>query len=404
LGWRAGEFIWLGLVATFAATLVFSHPRRFTSVALMALEVLAGALINDVTYSAAGGLRDFRLYLNAGSSFLAGGPVYQLAPIHGYPSDLASLPFLYPPPTLPIFGLLSALPVAIASGLWVAGSVAAVVWSLRLLGLSWRWTFLALLWPPIEQGLFVGNVAAPSFLLLALAPRLAGAVVVGPLLKPQNGFMALWLVRERAWRSLTLGVGAVLAIALLTLPFTGIGLWPDWVKGLLAYQESQTLVRGLYGVGLGRYLPFGVFVLVAAVVTVLALAASGRECLGRLGLASAVASPSLWSHGFLVAIPAFLRLRASFCWLALGLLCTGEFPGPQLALALPVVAWVAGRRWPQLGLRETAMLDEFHPLGQYVEPWPEPDALGRRPFAHGHRRFCRTTTSNAASTPKAPTP
>ena len=42
-------------------------------------------------------------------------------------------------PTLPIFGLLSALPLPIASAFWVAGSVAAVVLSLRLLGLQWRY-------------------------------------------------------------------------------------------------------------------------------------------------------------------------------------------------------------------------------------------------------------------------
>ena len=370
-GSRAGEFVWLTLVTLFAAEMLLWHRRRFSSIALMALEVLAGALVNDVAYSLGGGLRDLRLYLGAGSSFLAGGPIYAVEPIHRYPSDLASLPFLYPPPTLPIFGLLSALPLPIASAFWVAGSVAAVVLSLRLLGLQWRWTIVALLWPPIEQGLFVGNVAAPSFLLLAMAPRIAGTLVVGPLLKPQNGIMALWLVRERAWRQLILVVGMVLAIALLTLPFTGIGLWADWVKGLLAYQESQTFLPGLYGVGLGRYLPFWVFVLVAAFVVGLALVASGRECLSRLGLASAVASPSLWSHGFLVAIPAFLRLRASLCWLVLGLLCAGEFPGPQLALAVPVVVWVAGRLWPRLGVRGTAMPGELHPLGPCVEPWPQ---------------------------------
>jgi hypothetical protein len=246
-----------------------------------------------------------------------------------------------------------------------------VVWSLRLLGLSWRWVAVGLLWPPIEQGLFTGNVAAPSLLLLALAPRLVGGLVLGGLLKPQNGVMALWLLRERAWRSLAVGLGALLAIVVVTLPFTGIGLWADWVTGLFAYQESQSNLSGLYGVGLGRYLPFSLFAAAAVIVTLLALVPRGRESLGRLGLASAVASPSLWSHGFVVAIPAFLRLRASLCWLALGLLCTGDFPGPQLALALPVAAWVAGG----LGLREIARPDELHPLGRLVEPWPDsPDA------------------------------
>jgi glycosyl transferase family 87 len=365
-GWRAGEFAWLALVVALALAVLFVHRSSFSAVTLMALEVLAASLIYDIAYSWDGGLRDLRLYLSAGSNFLAGGAVYAVAPIHTYPSDLGTLPFLYPPPTLPVFGLLSTLPFSIAAALWVAGSVGAIVWSLRLLGLSWRWTMLGLLWPPIEQGLFVGNIAAPSFLLVALGPRLAGGLVLGGLLKPQNGVMALWLLRERAWRSVFLGVGTVLAVVLCTLPFTGIALWTDWFSGLLAYQESQQLLPGLYGIGLGRYLPLSAFVVVAAIVIVLALVPRGRESLGRLGLASAVASPSLWTHGFIVAIPAFLRLRASLFWLALGLLCTGDFPGPQLALALPVVVWIGGR----LGLRNVAARPEVHPLGPLVEPWP----------------------------------
>jgi glycosyl transferase family 87 len=370
-GWRAGEFAWLGLIAGLAVALLLVHRPSFNVVTLMALEVLAASLIYDIAYSWDGGLRDLRLYLSAGSNFLAGGAVYTVAPIHSYPGDLGALPFLYPPPTLPIFGLLSTLPFSIAAALWVGGSVAAIVWSLRLLGLSWPWTIVGLLWPPIEQGLFVGNIAAPSLLLLALAPRLAGGLVLGGLLKPQNGVMALWLLRERAWRSLFLGIGIVLAAVLCTLPFTGIALWFDWVSGLFAYQESQRLLPGLYGIGLGRYLPLWVYLVVTAIVIVLALLPQGRESLGRLGLASAVASPSLWTHGFVVALPAFLRLRASLCWFALGLLCTGDFPGPQLALALPVVVWVGGR----LGVRDVAVRGELHPLGRFVEPWPDSRAI-----------------------------
>lgn len=372
-GWRAGEFAWLALVAAMAVAILLVRRPSFNAVTLMALEVLAASLIYDIAYSWDGGLRDLRLYLSAGADFVAGGAVYTVEPIHNYPSDLGALPFLYPPPTLPVFGLLSTLPFSIAAALWVAGSVAAVAWSLRLLGLSWPWTIAGLLWPPIEQGLFVGNIAAPSFLLVALAPRLAGGLVLGGLLKPQNGVMALWLLRERAWRSLFLGIGALLAVVLCTLPLTGIALWSDWVSGLVAYQESQTLLPGLYGIGLGRYLPLSVFVVVAAIVILLALVPRGRESLGRLGLASAVASPSLWTHGFIVAIPAFLRLRASLCWLALGLLCTGEFPGPQLALALPVVVWIGGR----LGLRDVAARGEVHPLGPLVEPWQVPSSSER---------------------------
>lgn len=367
-GWVAGAFVWLALVALLATAIVLVRRRSLTSITVMAIEVLAASVVSDVGNSSGGGLRDLRLYLSAGSHFLAGGTVYTVEPIHRYPHDLATLPFLYPPPTLPLFAFLAALPFPVAAALWVGGGIAAVVCSLRLLGLSWRWAIIGLLWPPIEQGIFVGNVAAPSLLLLALAPRLAGGLVVGGILKPQHGVMALWLLRERAWRSLRLGIGAVVVTVLVTLPFTGVALWGDWVRGLFAYRVSQRILGGLYGVGLGRYVPFWIFVVVVAMVIILAVLPRGRESLSRLGLASAVASPSLWSHGFLVAIPAFLRLRSSFCWLALGLLCAGEFPGPQLALALPVAGWLGGL----LGVHEAAVRGEPHPLGRNAEPWPDP--------------------------------
>ena len=103
---------------------------------------------------------------------------------------------------------------------------------------------------------------------------------------------------------------ALLLLVLATLPLVGIDLWRDWLNGLSAYQESQQYLNGLYGVGLGRYLPMWAFLAIAALTLVAALWVRGREGLARLGLASVVASPSLWSHGFVFGIPSFLRLRA----------------------------------------------------------------------------------------------
>ncbi|MGZ6340139.1 MAG: hypothetical protein ACXWNG_07215 [Candidatus Limnocylindrales bacterium] len=88
-----------------------------------------------------------------------------------------------------------------------------------------------------------------------------------------------------------------------------------------------------------------VFALVAIGVTLLALMSHERHVLGRLSLSSVVASPSLWSHGFVFAIPAFLELRGPWFWLVAGLLCAGQGPGPQLALAVAVGSWfvIGGR-------------------------------------------------------------
>lgn len=354
--------------------------RRVSPTEIMALQVLATALFADFQSSQGGGLRDLHLYLNAGAQFVNHAAVYTTTAIHGYPKNgLEYLPFLYAPPTLPFFGLLSELPRSVVDVLWVAASVAAVVFSLRAFGLAWRWALLALIWTPIEQGLFVGNVAIPSLLVMGVAMRYGGALVFGPLLKPQNGIVSLWLIRERAWRRLGGGLLTLLALVAVTVPLTGIDLWRDWINGLTAYQESQGYLHGLYGVGLGRYLPMWAFLLIAAFTIVAALWVRGREGLARLGLASVVASPSLWSHGFVFAIPAFLRLRAEWLWLAAGMLSIGQWPGPQLALGVGVAAWFIKGMARHPG-REAALPPgrrPLHPLGTVAEPWPSDEE--RRP-------------------------
>ena len=363
-----------------AALAVLVVRRRLSPTEIMALEVLATALFADYQSSIAGGLRDLHLYLNAGAAFVGHGTVYMTTAIHGYPkAGLEYLPFLYAPPTLPFFGFLSELPRGLVDVLWVGGSVAAVVFSLRAFGLAWRWALLALIWTPIEQGLFTGNIVIPSLLVMGAAMRYGGAVVLGPLLKPQNGIVSLWLIRERAWRRLGGGLLALLLLVLVTVPLTGIDLWRQWFLGLMAYQESQGYLHGLYGVGLGRYLPMWAFLAIAAFTLAAALWVRGREGLARLGLASVVASPSLWSHGFVFAIPSFLRLRAEWLWLVAGMMSIGQWPGPQLALGIGVTAWFVKGMARRGGDRAADTLGRrpLHPLGSLAEPWPS--AEDRRP-------------------------
>jgi hypothetical protein len=380
-----GDALWValavvGVIGLFVGRLVMQarggQVVLIRPTELMAIEVLAAALVDDAENSTANGLRDLHLYLNAGMQFVAGAQVYTPQPIDRYPSDLGFLPFLYPPVTLPFFGGLSQLPPVLTDAGWLLGSLAVVIASLRLLGLSWPWTIAALAWTPIEQGLFVGNIAVPSFFLLAVAIRVPVALVFGPLAKPQNAIPALWLVRERRWRPIAVGVALVLAAIVVTLPMTGPGRWAEWVDGLFTYQESQRLLPGLYGIGLGRYLPGWLYAAIVVVVIVLALVPRGREGLARTSLASVVASPSLWSHGYLMAIPAFLRMRSFWLWICAGLLCAGAFPGPQLALAIAVAGWLVPAMRRDLERPDHGP----HPLGEAAEPWPGPTG-GSRPGA-----------------------
>lgn len=360
-----GLAFWTAIVAIGAAAILAVY-RRITSTQAMAIEVLACSLVTDWQFSTSDPLRDFNLYVNAGAEFVAGRQPYTLQAIHQYPAAGGHLPFLYAPPTLPFFGLLSVLPYWLVASAWVVMSVAIIVLVLRSFGLSWGWALVALAWPPIEQGLFVGNVVIPSIVLLALAPRIGGVLGLGPLLKPQNGILWLWLVRQRAWRSIAASFVFVAAVVAITLPLTGIGSWLDWVKAMVAYQESQQLLSGLYGSGLGRWLPTLAFVPLAVAVVAVALIPRGRKGLSRLGTASVVASPSLWNHGFVFMIPELLRLRGQWFWLTLGL-TVGKWPGPQMAMGIVVAGWFFGPLLHRLTARflpATLQEPATHPLGR----------------------------------------
>ncbi len=310
---------WIALVAlcgTAAVWLRSGAGRRVRPLEAAALVAVPGMLLTDLsmTYQP---LRDLGIYLKAGAHFLAATPVYLQAPIDVRPADLSNYPFLYPPLTLPFFAALSALPQMLAQAAWVGGSLALGLAALRSMGLRWRWVFLAILWPPLFQGLWVGNVAVPALALFALAPRYGGGLVVGGVFKSYTGIAALWLVRERRWLELLGGVAIVVVLGLATLPLTGPQPWLDWLDGLGFYQASQANLPILYGFGLTEYVPAWLFLALGAAAVLAAIAVRGRAGLARLGTATIVASPSLWGHGMLMAVPSLLYLRPAWLWLAL---------------------------------------------------------------------------------------
>jgi len=368
------NWVWLS-VAT--VTLVVWRRRRgaLDPIAAAAIVAITAMLVNDVTLFWSQALRDLALYIKAGDRWLAGAPVYLNLPIAVVPDDPSNYPFLYPPVTLPLFGALALTPFPVGAALWVGGSVAALLAGLRWVGLSWRWSLVILAWPPVAQGLFVGNVAVPTFALFAGAAWRPALLTIPPLFKPYSAIAALWLVRRGHWRSAVLGGLAVAAACIATLPLVGTHSWVNWIRGLEAYQDSQQLLpNNLFGYGLARYMPFVFFVGIAIVVTVLALRARGRrEQLARLGVATVTGSPSLWAHGYIVALPAMLRLDTPWFWLAFGLTSCAHGPAWFGAIAVIVASWF----YPSL--RKKRRLDPYHPLGAAPAVWP--GALGRRAAA-----------------------
>ena len=314
---------------------------RWEPLAAIAACTAVAALLTDLVQFNGQLLRDLGIYLRAGEHFVAGSPVYLSTVLTDAPIDKTTYPFLYPPPTLPFVAVLASLPRPAVEVGWLVGSAAIAIWGLRLVGLRTRWAFAALLWPPFFQGLYVGNVAVPAFALFAAAPWFGAGLVVAAAFKPYSAVAALWLIRERRIGQLVAG-GAILAgVALLTLPLVGIDTWLAWIEGLRLYAISQPVVPALLGFSLGAYLP-GWLVVVAAVAAIgWAWLGRGLDGLARFGVATVVGSPSLFAHGFLVALPAFLALRPVALWLALGITSVAPGLGWWLSIVLVVVASVA---------------------------------------------------------------
>ena len=107
----------------------------------------------------------------------------------------------------------------------------------------------------------------------------------------------------------------------------------------------------------------------------LASLARGRALLARLGLVSVVVSPSLYAHGFMVALATLLELRAIALWTAIAFTAAPLNPAWFGALAIVVLGWFAP------GLKRSASSEagldseaSLHPLGRATEPWPDAPA------------------------------
>ena len=337
---------------------------------LLVVGVVAAFLIGDWVVLRSQGMRDLRLDLDAGRHFLDGGQVYATTLATAIPADRADLPFLYPPMTLPFFGLLAALPEGPVIVAWLAASLGASVLALRAFGVRWWWIPVLLLWPPFFEGLWVGNVAVPALLLFAVGPRLAAALPLSAVFKLQAGVPSLWLIPERRWTSLAIGLGLLVGLVVVTLPFVGLESWRAWIEALRLFQGFEDAVPSLYGAALPRYLPYVVF-LAASLVAVGAALVLGRghRGLARFGIASVVASPSLYRHGFLVVLPGLLGNGETLFWFALGLGFAPTATGWWLTTSIgwwvtAAVAVVGTFRW-----RTQRPKGTLHPLGPQREPW-----------------------------------
>lgn len=382
-------FVPVYLVAIAAGTLAL---RALTGsappIAVLVVSVVVGMVLTDVTLFPSQAFRDLGIYLNAGHHFLDGAPVYTTTLTTSVPSDRTHYPYLYPPFTLPLLALLSVVPTTAVRILWTLASVVAVVLAFRLIGVRPRWWLALLLWPPVFQGLYVGNVAVPAMLLFAAAPWFGAGLLLSSAFKAYNAVTGLWLVRERRWRQLALGVAILAGATIVTLPLVGLHQWRAWLAGLDAYRASQPLLPGsLYGAALIRFAPAPIAIGLAAIALAAAIFARRTEALARFGIATIVASPSVYGHGFIVGLPAFATLRLRWAWLAIGL--STMSPGgvnSWAAIVLVALSWVVlALRRPAVRLPPDTVegrggeIAAYDLLGGAERPWPTAPSEETRP-------------------------
>ena len=336
--------------------------RALPRMLLPVMAVAAFLVVDLLEVSRGGALRDLRLYLLAGQHALDGAVVYRTAPLTELFDDPALYPFLYPPPVIPLVGILAALPYPLVAGAWVLGSVAAFVAGLRALGVRWVWVPVLAAWPGAFVGLWAGNVAILAFLLFAVALRAPALLAIGPLFKLQLAIPSLWLFRERRWSAALAGGGLVVALGVASLPLVGAEAWAAWWAALRAFQASQEAFPALYAFALPAALPYAAFLGLAIASVGWAIRGRDRDGLARLGVAAVVASPSLYRHGFLSGLPQVLRLDAALVWLVLG--AGLSFNALWLGLVLAAAAVVV----PALRAEGA---DPLHPLGP-DGLWPLP--------------------------------
>lgn len=325
---------------------------------------------------------DLEIPLRAASHWASGGQAYPASAM--LVRSGPDLPFLYPPYLLPLLAPIAALPRDIVTGVWLVSCFLCAVWTCRRLAIPWLAIAFVLAWPPFAEGLITGNVqiwSFAAFVALLYVPvngvlrqrpipsRDArdgiAAVAVGAL-KVTQLLPVLYLARRRV-RAAAIGVGALAALVLVTLPLTGLAIYGDWLAQLQRAADPAWTVGGV-AIGRSIGIPDVAFEVVGVA---LALSVRGRDSAAWLGIALLIATPSVHGYTFLFLLPGLLTIRRDIA-IPIAALFIGVYHAEAwwLAAALVTGSLVAMQRWPWLRVAEP---DAGEPaLSRQPEPNPVP--------------------------------
>ena len=305
---------------------------------------------------------DLLIPLKATERWLDGGVVY-LPDAFTDPGALP--PFLYPPFVLPFVAPLTALPELALRWAWVLGTLAVGWWSFRWIGLGLIPATVGLVWIPMAEGVWTGNVSVVIFLAFVAAlwhragdggPARPRQLDVPGETGPRIGFLAAslaalkpsqvhgWLaVLRRQPRSAVLGVVPWVVVVLLTLPLTGIGPYFDWIGQVRLAADPQW---PMMGVSLLAYLPAIAFGALVAGSLAVAWLLRGPDTGAWLGILMFLVTPNMHSFNGLFLVPAMLLIRREFALVAAMLMATYSAQGWWLGAAIVVATMLVGTRWP----------------------------------------------------------
>ena len=304
---------------------------------------------------------DAEIPLRATERWMAGGQPYLASSFAAPPGY--NLPFLYPPPVLPLVAPLTLLPRELVWTAWLGACLAAGVFAVRRLGFRWRVVPFVLLWPPFAEAIIGGNVQIVLFAAFATvfwtgrgasrtvdthdrnAPTDARDGVFAalvPFLKVSQPHALVALLRIGP-RAAVVGMALLASVVAATLPLTGPDLWGAWLAQLGRAADPTWAIGGA---SLTRGLPplVGAVALGATIAGCLVVP---RRRLGTwAGVLTVLGAPSLRMFGIQFCLPAMLEIRREIALVAAMLVATYTLPGLWGGIALVTVAFAATERYP----------------------------------------------------------
>ena len=330
-----------------------SRAARITVVglALATAGVTASALVSLLTSYP--WFVDIEIPLRAADRWIHAGQPY-LASSFGATVGY-DLPFLYPPVVLPFLAPLTWLPREIVLAGWCAGVIAAAVFTLRRLGVSWLMVLPVLAWPPFAEGILGGNVQVVlvAAFVAVFVPRPSPRVGRGgdlragtlaalvPTFKVSQPHAWFGLLRVRP-RAAVFGAIGVAGIAAATLPLVGTQVWLDWVEQL---KRAADPAWPLAGASLTAGLPAAVGLAVLGATVAATFVVPRPRLAAWVGALTVLGAPSLRMFGVLFLLPALVRIRLEIALVAALLIATYTLPGLWAGIAVTVVGLLGAERY-----------------------------------------------------------